>query len=114
LDPSLSSRPEDGLSVAQETFLDAGNGLFTPFPQLGLHVFTATGTAAANATVPTGAGPYSVTELIVFDTHGASGSFSSTIDVSGVPEPSTWAMMLIGFAGLGFALHRSRRKMSFA
>jgi hypothetical protein len=22
--------------------------------------------------------------------------------VAGVPEPSTWAMMLIGFAGLGF------------
>jgi hypothetical protein len=27
-----------------------------------------------------------------------------------VPEPSTWAMMLIGFVGLGFGFHRSRRK----
>jgi len=26
-----------------------------------------------------------------------------------VPEPSTWAMMLLGFAGLGFAGYRSRR-----
>jgi hypothetical protein len=25
----------------------------------------------------------------------------------GVPEPSTWAMMLIGFAGLGFAFRQS-------
>ena len=25
------------------------------------------------------------------------------------PEPSTWAMMLIGFAGLGFFSWRSRR-----
>jgi hypothetical protein len=25
-------------------------------------------------------------------------------------EPSTWAMMLLGFAGLGFAAHRRRRK----
>jgi hypothetical protein len=32
----------------------------------------------------------------------------------GVPEPSTWAMMLIGFAGLGFAFRQSRRRMSFA
>jgi PEP-CTERM motif len=24
-------------------------------------------------------------------------------EVAAVPEPSTWAMMLIGFAGLGFA-----------
>ncbi len=27
-----------------------------------------------------------------------------------VPEPSTWAMMLLGFAGLGFAGYRARRK----
>jgi hypothetical protein len=31
-----------------------------------------------------------------------------------VPEPSTWAMMLLGFAGLGFAFGQSRRKASFA
>lgn len=29
---------------------------------------------------------------------------------SGVPEPSTWAMMLLGFAGLGFASYRASRK----
>jgi hypothetical protein len=33
---------------------------------------------------------------------------------SSVPEPSTWAMMLIGFAGLGFAFKQSRRRVSFA
>jgi hypothetical protein len=37
-----------------------------------------------------------------------------TAAVAGVPEPSTWAMMLLGFAGLGFAFRQSRRKMSFA
>jgi hypothetical protein len=26
----------------------------------------------------------------------------------GVPEPSTWAMLLIGFAGIGFAYRLSR------
>ena len=36
------------------------------------------------------------------------------LGVSAVPEPSTWAMMLIGFAGLGFAFRQSRRKVSFA
>jgi PEP-CTERM motif len=30
--------------------------------------------------------------------------------VAGVPEPSTWAMMLIGFAGLGLAGYRASRK----
>jgi hypothetical protein len=34
--------------------------------------------------------------------------------VPGVPEPSTWAMMLLGFIGLGFAFRKSRRKTSFA
>jgi len=37
-----------------------------------------------------------------------------TIDVtfSAVPEPSTWAMLLIGFAGLGIAAHRRRAKFT--
>jgi hypothetical protein len=29
---------------------------------------------------------------------------------SGVPEPSTWAMMVLGFAGLGFAGNRTRAR----
>jgi hypothetical protein len=32
-----------------------------------------------------------------------------------IPEPSTWAMMLVGFAGLGFAGYRvSRKTAAFA
>ena len=34
--------------------------------------------------------------------------------VSGVPGPGTWAMMLLGFLGLGFAFRQSRRKVSMA
>ena len=48
------------------------------------------------------------------------GSFGSNIDLTingsgefviggAVPEPSTWAMMLLGFVGLGYAGHRARR-----
>jgi hypothetical protein len=29
----------------------------------------------------------------------------------GVPEPATWAMMLLGFAGVGMAAHRRARQM---
>jgi len=49
----------------------------------------------------------------IYDQH--SGSLTGTLAVitlgtTGVPEPSTWAMMLAGFAGLGFAGFRSRRR----
>jgi hypothetical protein len=34
--------------------------------------------------------------------------------VSGVPEPSTWAMLLLGFAGLGFIGYRRNKAGSVA
>jgi hypothetical protein len=40
------------------------------------------------------------------------GPFNAAFSLSGsvAPEPSTWAMMLLGFAGLGFAGYRQARK----
>jgi hypothetical protein len=35
---------------------------------------------------------------------------SLTIAVAAVPEPSTWAMMLLGFAGIGFMAYRRKSK----
>jgi PEP-CTERM motif len=34
--------------------------------------------------------------------------------VSPVPEPSTWAMLLIGFAGIGFLSLRNQKRLSFS
>jgi hypothetical protein len=31
-----------------------------------------------------------------------------------VPEPATWAMMLVGFGGIGFAMRRNRKSMGLA
>jgi hypothetical protein len=39
---------------------------------------------------------------------------SFTLDIKAIPEPSTWAMMLIGFAGLGFAGYRASRRTAAA
>jgi PEP-CTERM motif len=59
----------------------------------------------------------------IFVPYGASSSlFTNTVcpngciaifaeTASAVPEPSTWAMMLLGFAGLGFAFRHSRRRV---
>ena len=40
------------------------------------------------------------------------GFFGGNIELSTVPEPSTWAMMLIGFAGLGWLARLRRRKLT--
>ena len=33
-----------------------------------------------------------------------------TVSVAAVPEPSTWAMMILGFAGVGFMAYRRKSK----
>jgi len=33
-----------------------------------------------------------------------------TAQISAVPEPSTWAMMILGFAGIGFMAYRRKSK----
>jgi predicted TIM-barrel enzyme len=40
------------------------------------------------------------------------GSGNATLTISGVPEPSTWAMMILGFAGVGFMAYRRRNNVA--
>jgi PEP-CTERM motif len=44
------------------------------------------------------------------------GPFNAAFTLTGteVPEPSTWALMLIGFAGLGYVGWRTQRRISVA
>ena len=105
-----------GWSVTEWTALDPANGqLTTPFLLGGPAVFT--GPAATfddivnNVVFPPGS-LYSVTEKFSIDASSNffNGSANSTIDIAGTPEPSTWALMLLGFAGLGFLGYRGSRK----
>jgi hypothetical protein len=50
------------------------------------------------------------------DTSGVDAPFGPSIDytsfvaVTAVPEPATWAMLILGFAGIGFMAYRRRAK----
>jgi len=69
---------------------------------LTLHTFTFTTTGG---------------NLVFRDMSGGNNDIGNVLDnvtVSAIPEPETWAMMLLGFAGLGFVFRQSRRKVSFA
>ena len=50
---------------------------------------------------------------IIANANNNFGGSSGTFNLTAVPEPATWAMMLVGFGGLGVAM-RSRRKMATA
>ena len=55
------------------------------------------------------------THAVVYQTLPAVYLTSGTITVApAVPEPSTWAMMILGFAGIGFMAYRRSRKSTMA
>jgi PEP-CTERM motif len=63
-------------------------------------------------TGPSGNLPF---QLVYGECCGAPADLSISLPLNGVPEPSTWAMMALGFAGLGFAGYRkSRNAVAFA
>jgi hypothetical protein len=57
----------------------------------------AAGVAAINAAISNGASSFAIGGTVIE-----------------LPEPSTWAMMLVGFAGLGYAGYRQRQKLGVA
>jgi choice-of-anchor C domain-containing protein len=48
------------------------------------------------------------------ETNCCYGAALDNVAVSAVPEPSTWAMMLLGFAGIGFLTYRKAQKSKLA
>ena len=60
-------------------------------------------------------GSFTNVDRVVFDGLGGQGGFeldnvALNSAVAAVPEPTTWAMMLAGFGGIGFAMRRRKDK----
>ncbi|NUS21266.1 MAG: PEP-CTERM sorting domain-containing protein, partial [Mesorhizobium sp.] len=62
------------------------------------------GTGLAYVTLDVDAGYSSPQQLTV-----SNFSLNGTNFGAPVPEPATWAMMIIGFGGIGFAMRRQRK-----
>ena len=50
-------------------------------------------------------------KLIVNGNNRGAGSLAGSITINPVPEPATWAMMLLGFGAVGFAMRRRRMQL---
>jgi hypothetical protein len=96
-----------GMSVVEQTFYDAGNGVYATTTPLSSATFTAIGTSSPAGVPETPAGPFSVTEEYTITASGA-GNANLTIDLSAaVPEPA--ALTLLASALLGFGWLARRR-----
>ena len=81
----------------------------------GLYFYDQTGTALSSVDLPSTIDAHLLSGFegkLFTATYAAINNPEATatiyVAVTGVPEPSTWAMMLLGFLGLGFAARRAK------
>lgn len=92
-----------GASITLEQLLTGGGTtVIQEVTGTGRFLELQTGTLAANTT-------YRFLYTFNSPSGGATLSGNSSFYPAGVPEPATWAMMLIGFGGIGLATRRRRR-----
>jgi hypothetical protein len=91
------------------SFSGTQSGLATPVPgQIGRPTLF---DLLINYTITAGTGAYAGATGSFVGTGTANNGVSPTIltlNFRAVPEPASWALMLVGFAGIGMAMRRSR------
>jgi hypothetical protein len=97
-------------SVAEATYLDPGNGIFTETIPLSSATLPTLTTDALTALASTGGGPYSVTEVYTITPTGT-GTANSTIQLAAeVPEPASMALLGSGLLALAAVMRRRRHR----
>lgn len=94
------------------TFLGFPTG-FTGVQIIGIHWGQGSANGGGDPTVGNVTAFYkidfgSTPQLLTLNLKGVSNAYLFT--ATAVPEPATWAMMLLGFGGIGFAMRRSRKQ----
>jgi hypothetical protein len=109
-------------TVTMATYVNPDNSLFVTGAS---HLLSTFGTSAVGATSSNQlaffnnnlAGPYSVTTTFRIQANGSTSDASSSpsiiLSAVAVPEPATWALMILGFGSAG-AMLRRRRQMALA
>jgi hypothetical protein len=97
----LAGNMRGGPAQTVEISIGSQNQFLTPIGGYTLETLTFT-----NAS-----GQLSFTDLGPADQQGA---LIDNVTVSSVPEPSTWAMMILGFAGVGAMTYRRRKSTMLA
>ena len=84
---------------------DSGGGLSDVFSSGGNNNFDLYG-----AQLFSGSTDHPMFSAGSFDLLSSSGAAAGSLTISAVPEPATWAMMLIGFGAMGASLRRRPRR----
>ena len=88
-----------GASTADTGILAVGSGAFSGW-QAGHFQFQATSTSQTLSFLSVGT-PFGLPPIAVLD----------GVSLTAVPEPTTWAMMLLGFGGIGAMIRRRRQTL---
>lgn len=100
-----SPQPAEATVTINGSSFNIFHGGATP-TDMNWFLYTGTFTAISNSTT-----------LMFSETDGSpccnGGIALDSVSISAVPEPSTWAMLVLGFAGVGFLAYRRKGKVAF-
>ena len=103
---SFTSNTLTNATATISSYYSTTNALYGGTLLRSTNFLTPGATSATNVVSATG--PFSLTTRydIAFGT--GFGNFNGTANVTAVPEPATWAIMLLGFGGMGYAMRRRK------
>ncbi len=106
---TLNGNPVSSTLLSVEFFPDSVGGGFNLNLGSGgpLQFFNVLGGSTPDFTSGIQAGAF-LTNIAIADNVNGDSIGSASVVVTAVPEPSTWAMMLLGFFGVGFVAYRRR------